>query len=79
MWNKEPESQAERAGCMTWRESLILQDLCFLIQQQGGQSDLVLKHRVAQMLPDSWRCQLSPTGPTSSNPTQEGEQAHPRI
>lgn len=27
VWNKEPESQAERAGCMTWRESLILQDL----------------------------------------------------
>lgn len=31
------------------------------------------------MFLDSWRYQLSPTGSTSSNPTQDGEQAHSSI
>lgn len=31
------------------------------------------------MFLDSWRYQLSPTGCTSSSPTQDGEQTHPSI
>lgn len=82
LWNKEKQGvyfSPKQRELAEWPEDSHCSFWGLLIWAAGDWTGLALKRLAALVFLDSWRYQLSPTGCTSSSPTQDGEQTRPSI